>query len=231
MRRLCCSVTPRHRRSHTTWLLLLTMCVVLPVGCVRRRLNVRTNPPGALVYVDNQQIGTTPCSVDFTYYGTREIRLIKPGFETLTVNQPIPTPWYEIPPLDFVSENLVPNKIRDNRTVTYDLAPQLVVPREQLLGRANQLRQDTLQYPVQPAGNVAPIGAGQPPGFASPPASAPQYVPPPFDTPPASAGPYGPTTPFTSPNPAPFVPPPQQFGPPAGAPVQQGPPIVSPPLR
>src|SRR6195952_804095 len=74
---------------------------------VRRRLNVLTNPPGALVYVDNQQIGTTPCSVDFIYYGTREIRLIKPGYETLTVNQPIPAPWYEYVGLDFVSENLV----------------------------------------------------------------------------------------------------------------------------
>src|SRR6187431_1684917 len=94
---------------------------------VRRRLNVNSNPQGALVYVDNQQIGTTPCAVDFTYYGTREIRLIKPGFETLTVKQPIPTPWYEYPPLDFISENLVASKIRDNRTVTYDLAPQLVV--------------------------------------------------------------------------------------------------------
>ena len=64
-----------------------------------------------MVFVDNQQIGTTPCSVDFTYYGTREIRLVKPGFETLTVNQPIPTPWYQIPPIDFVSENLVPTQI------------------------------------------------------------------------------------------------------------------------
>ena len=37
-------------------------------------------------------------------------------------------------------------KIRDNRTVTYNLAPQLVVPTQELLDRANQLRQDTLQY-------------------------------------------------------------------------------------
>lgn len=101
--------------------ILLIVLVLSATGCVRRRLNVRTNPPGALVYVDNQQIGTTPCSVDFTYYGTREIRLVKPGYETLTVNQPIPTPWYEYIPLDFVSENLVPTRIRDNRTVTYDL--------------------------------------------------------------------------------------------------------------
>ena len=117
-------------------IIVLIGLLLLPAsGCVRRRLNVRSNPPGALVYVDNQQIGTTPCSVDFTYYGTREIRLIKPGYETLTVNQPIPTPWYEIPPLDFVSENLTPTKIRDNRTVTFDMAPQIIVPTEQLLDR------------------------------------------------------------------------------------------------
>jgi hypothetical protein len=125
------------------------------------------------VYVDNQQIGTTPCSVDFTYYGTREIRLVKPGYETLTVNQPIPAPWYQIPPLDFVSENLVATKIRDNRTVTYNLAPQLIVPREQLLERAEQLRLDTLTYPVQPAGVVVPVGAGVPAGVVVPPPGLP----------------------------------------------------------
>src|SRR5690242_5982716 len=81
-----------------SWLLgiVLVASLALPANAtVRRRLNVNSNPPGALVYDDNQQIGTTPCSVDFTYYGTREIRLIKPGFETLTVNQPFPAPWYE----------------------------------------------------------------------------------------------------------------------------------------
>ncbi|MCC7476293.1 MAG: PEGA domain-containing protein [Pirellulales bacterium] len=160
-----------------TWIQLLVVIALLTPaeGCVRRRLNVRTNPPGALVYVDNQQIGTTPCSVDFTYYGTREIRLIKPGYETLTVNQPIPTPWYEFPPLDFVSETLVPNKIRDNRTVTYDLAPQVIVPPQQLVDRANQLRQDALQSPVTPAAATMPIGP--PPAGVIVPATAPAPVP------------------------------------------------------
>ncbi len=155
---LAASPTGRRRAPLRSGILIaLAALMLLPaVGCVRRRLNVRSNPPGALVYVDNQQIGTTPCSVDFTYYGTREIRLVKPGYETLTVNQPIPMPWYQIPPLDFVSENLVPSKIRDNRTVSYNLAPQLIVPTEQLLDRANQLRQETTQYPVAPAAATLP---------------------------------------------------------------------------
>jgi PEGA domain len=156
----------------------------MPGGCVRRRLNVFSNPPGALVYVDNQQIGTTPCSVDFTYYGTREIRLVKPGYETLTVNQPIPTPWYEIPPLDFISENLVATKIRDNRTVSYNLAPQLIVPNEQLLERANQLRQETQQYPVAPTGAAIAV-----PPHAAVPLGAPPFANSAFGAPPPMPSP------------------------------------------
>src|SRR6478735_1288410 len=145
--------------------IVLVVTIAPPAhAIVRRRLNVNSNPQGALVYVDNQQIGMTPCSVDFTYYGTREIRLIKPGFETLTVNQPIPAPWYQYIPLDFISENLCTTKIRDNRTVTYNLAPQLVVPTQELIGRASQLRQDTLQFgaPAIPAGPTPVITPGPP---------------------------------------------------------------------
>jgi hypothetical protein len=164
---------------------LLAALVLPAAGCVRRRLNVRSNPPGALVYVDNQQIGTTPCSVDFTYYGTREIRLIKPGYETLTVNQPIPTPWYQYPPLDFISENLVATKIRDNRTVTYDLAPQVIVPTQELVDRANQLRQETQQSAVVPAAATIPVVVAPgaqvivpgPTPVAPPPGSIPQRLP------------------------------------------------------
>jgi hypothetical protein len=211
-------------------IVLLAGATLLSSGCVRRRLNVRSNPPGAMVFVDNQQIGTTPCSVDFIYYGTREIRLVKPGFETLTVNQPIPMPWYQIPPIDFVSENLIPKNIQDHRTVAFDLQPQIIVPTEQLLDRANQLRQETMQGAVVPASAAVP-----PPPVALPPTSLPPgpFVTPPepapITLPPAGAAPM-PT--FSSPAPAtqppfaaPDLPPAQPFSPPQGAP------IVSPPLR
>jgi hypothetical protein len=167
------SMNPLRRKA--TFVLIVLM--LLPAGgCVRRRLNVRSNPSGALVYVDNQQIGTTPCSVDFTYYGTREIRLIKPGYETLTVNQPIPTPWYQIPPLDFISENLTPVKIRDNRTVAFDMSPQIIVPTDVIVDRASQLRQEALQYPVAPAAVAVPMAA---PTIIAPPGPPPVGITPP----------------------------------------------------
>jgi hypothetical protein len=131
--------------------------LVLMPGCVRRRLMVRSNPPGAMVYVDNQLIGTTPCATDFVYYGTREMRLVKSGYETMTINQPIPAPWYQIPPLDFVSENMVPRKIQDFRTVSYDLTPQVMVPTEQLINRGEELRRSTQQGLVLPPGDSATL--------------------------------------------------------------------------
>jgi len=120
-------------------------------GCVQRRMTIRSNPPGAVVYIDDYEIGPTPISTNFTYYGTRKIRLVKDGYETLTVMQAVPAPWYQIPPLDFVTENLVPGELRDRRSFTYQLRPQMVVPTEHLLQRAEHLRNRT-----HSAGPIAP---------------------------------------------------------------------------
>jgi hypothetical protein len=139
---------------------------------VQRRITIRSNPPGALVYVDDYPIGTTPVSTSFVYYGTRKVRLVLSGYETLTVLQPIPTPWYEYPGMDFITENLVPGEIRDERVVDYQLKPQMIVPPQQLLGRAENLRQGAAapQVPVPPASpslgpplSTKPLPASPPP--------------------------------------------------------------------
>ena len=103
-------------------------------------MTIRSTPPGALVFVDDIEIGRTPVSADFTYYGTRKIQLIKDGYETLTVKQTFLPPWYEIPPFDFVSENLWPFEQRDERLVNFQLQPQQIVPDGKLLERAEDLR-------------------------------------------------------------------------------------------
>jgi hypothetical protein len=129
-------------RSFVGWALLTAALCACQSGCVQRRMIVRSNPPGALVYVDDYQepIGVTPCGAEFTYYGTRKIRLVKDGYETLTVMQSIPAPWYEYTPFDFVSENFVPGEIRDQRVLDYQLKRQMVVPNDQLIARAEELR-------------------------------------------------------------------------------------------
>lgn len=155
-------------RSHTNALFIVAGIVLgtcFSTGCVERRLTVRTDPPGARVYIDDYEIGTSPCSTHFTYYGTRKIRLVKDGFRTKTIYQPIPPPWYQIPPLDFVAENLVPGTIRDQRTLMYQLEPEVVVPGEELRRRAEAMRQAV----IYEAGlHVVPIDRVAPPTGVNP---------------------------------------------------------------
>jgi len=144
------------------------LCCGCVGGCVERRMTVRTNPPGALLYVDDREIGITPVSASFVYYGTRKIRLVKDGYETLTVMQWIPPPWYEYVPLDFASETLVPGQIRDQRTLDFQLKPQAMVPTNQLLSRAEELRRG-IHTATGTTSQLSPPGASPPPGTGSPP--------------------------------------------------------------
>ena len=149
-------------------ILAVMLTTLAAAGCVRRRLTVRSDPPGAVVYIDrrSEPIGTTPVSTSFTYYGTRTIQLVKDGYETLTVQQHFSPPWYEIPPLDFFFENLWPREWRDERIVEVHLEPQRRVSADEVIGRARQLRQATYEDLVTPLPPPAQQ-SGPPPGAVS----------------------------------------------------------------
>ena len=123
-----------------TRLLVVILFVAVCSGCVRRRMTIRSNPPGALVFVDEQEIGKTPVSTSFVYYGTRKIRLVRDGYETLTVMHDFSRPWYQYPGIDFFAENLYPREVRDERILEFDLEPQQLVPRHELVERGDQMR-------------------------------------------------------------------------------------------
>jgi len=160
-------VWSRFHRGRRAWC-AIALLLFGTIGCVQRRMTIRSNPPGALVYVDDYEIGTTPASTSFTYYGTRKIRIVKDGYETLTVMQRFDPPWYEFFPIDFVSENVVPWELRDTRTIDFQLVPQRVVPTEQLLQRGENLRQRRRLLPTETIS--AP---GQVPTIVAPPQAVP----------------------------------------------------------
>lgn len=121
--------------------LLLLALGVLP-GCVSRRMTIRSNPPGALVEVDGERLGVTPLSQDFTYYGTHQIKLSAPGYNTLTVQQPVRTPWYQHFPIDFISNHFSPYQIHDRHEFMYSLQPDIpaIDEEQQLIDRAGNFR-------------------------------------------------------------------------------------------
>jgi hypothetical protein len=138
---------------------IATFCVVIvPHFCeaaVRRRLTIRSNPPGALVFIDDQEIGVTPVSTSFIYYGTRKVQLIKDGYETVTVLRTFKPPWYQWAGIDFITENLVRSEFRDERLIEFKLTPLRIKTNKELVERGIQLRQRVRQgivttVPMQP---------------------------------------------------------------------------------
>ncbi|MCP4263659.1 MAG: PEGA domain-containing protein, partial [Planctomycetes bacterium] len=51
-------------------LLVISLSVSLLLsGCVERKLTINTEPQGALVILNDEEIGTSPVTVSFEWYG------------------------------------------------------------------------------------------------------------------------------------------------------------------
>ncbi len=133
--------------------LLVTLLALIQSGCMSRRITVRTQPPGALVEMNGERLGLSPVSTNFTYYGDNEFKVSLPGYETMIVRQPTKAPWYQIPPLDFVTDNFLPFRVRDYRDYTYTLTPRnplQELDEQGLRDRGENFRSQSQSGPILP---------------------------------------------------------------------------------
>lgn len=133
--------------------LALASTIVLP-GCVERRYTLRTDPPGALAIVNGEEIGQTPVSRSFWYYGDREITFMLDGYETKTIIQPMNAPWWDNLFTEFFTENIVPFNLRDEREFKYVLTPASTPRANDLRDRAEQLRGQGQTIPKPRRGGI-----------------------------------------------------------------------------
>lgn len=128
---------------------LLAVCAA--TGCVHRELEIFTRPPGATVEFDGQILeGTTPIRIPFTWYGTHEIVVEKPGYSRERLVAHLRPPWYQRFPLDIFPELLWPGRILDRHTYPIVLLKERplqelsdrekTVIKEGLLDRAERFR-------------------------------------------------------------------------------------------
>lgn len=123
-------------------------------GCVERRYTIRTIPDNALVIVNGEEIGPSPASKSFAYYGNRDIIISAPGYTTLHVVQPINAPFWDNGLTEFFSENLVPVTLRDEREYVYKLEPANTSVGGDLVGRAESLRRQGQTAPPPRRGGI-----------------------------------------------------------------------------
>jgi PEGA domain len=143
-----------HARTRGLATLLMLVALGLLSGCVERRYTIRSDPPGATVIVNGEEIGPTPASKTFYYYGNREVTLMLDGYQTRTVIQPINAPWWDNYVTEFFSENMVPLSLRDERDYTFQLVPAVSPPVAELRNRAESLRQEAQTIPKPRRGGI-----------------------------------------------------------------------------
>ena len=123
-------------------------------GCVTRTMNIETTPTNALVYLDDKFIGKSPVSIPFIHYGTRKITIEKRDedgrlvLERKVSFEKIKPPLFQVFPLDFFTEVILPINFEDKRAFKYKLEelnlPSIEERKKQLLINAENLRKRSL---------------------------------------------------------------------------------------
>ena len=98
---------------------LVTCCLT---GCVRRALTIRSEPPGAQVFLNDHLRGETPLTYDFEWYGWYRVLLHKEGYERLDDHRLLRAPAMFWIPFDLMCE-LLPFQMWDRETWSYTLVP------------------------------------------------------------------------------------------------------------
>jgi hypothetical protein len=133
--------------------------LALLTGCVERTLILRSDPPGATVVVNGDEIGVAPAKLHFETYGTYEVVMSAPHHRRLRALVPVRPPWYEKIPFDLFYETAWPGTVRDEHLVTLKLEP---FPEDEAAGAGLDEREQQLQQRVlegaQPAPQPPPEG-------------------------------------------------------------------------
>ncbi len=126
---------------------LALFCLWPLCGCVERKVTITTQPEGALVFFGEDEIGRTPLTIPFTFYGDREVIVRKEGFETLHTHADLEAPCYDAFPLDFFSELLTPWTYHYHVHEHYALAPLQIPDEQELIRQAGELKREAQALP------------------------------------------------------------------------------------
>ena len=128
------------QRINQALLIFGLLGVLFFTGCVERHLTIDTGPSSALVILNDEEIGTSPVTVSFSWYGDYNIRISKEGYETLKTHRKLAGPWYDYFPFDFFAQVLNSKRIVDSYQWHFDLEKLQLPEREELIKQANALK-------------------------------------------------------------------------------------------
>jgi hypothetical protein len=119
-------------------LFLLIALAVMTTGCIQRTIKIDSNPQGALVHLNDEEVGRTPLSVPYKFYGVYDVRLELDGYEPLWTKEEAKAPWWEAPGPDLFAEALADADVIQDWH--FDLKPKMAVDDAAVVQRAEELK-------------------------------------------------------------------------------------------
>jgi len=129
--------------------LVLCMIALPSTGCIHRTITIHSEPSGALVYLNDVEVGRTPTTVPFTFYGEYDVRLVKDGYRTLATARDANAPLYDLPGLDLFAE-MAPGQTKVELEWHFELDPVEPTDPATVIDHGRQLR-DMLREESQEA--------------------------------------------------------------------------------
>jgi hypothetical protein len=127
-------------------------------GCRTRTLEITSDPPGALVWLNDEQVGRTPLETDFVHYGTYDVRLRLDGYIPLSTHRSASVPLADQPGIDFFTQAF-PGRAVTSWHFKLEPLPELTDRKgaeDAAYARAKQVREKATGVkatPAQPAGS------------------------------------------------------------------------------
>lgn len=124
-------------------------------GCVKREIEITSNPSGALVLLNGRDVGRTPAVVEFTFDGTYDVRLRLDGYDAVVGSGTTEAPVWDFIGADLVAE-VWPAKLHRVDKWHFELVPEATAE-EGLLQRASTMRQESEALPAEAEGAPDPM--------------------------------------------------------------------------
>jgi len=153
------SVHPR-----TVGLAALALAAAAAPGCVRREIEITSEPPGAVLTLNGREVGRTPTRIQFTFDGTYDVRLRLQGYESVAGSGTTDMPVWDFVGADLVAE-LAPVKLQRLEHWHFILVPDADA-NAGLMERAEAARRHVEAMPAEAPDAPSPRPVATPEGAA-----------------------------------------------------------------
>jgi hypothetical protein len=141
--------------------LTVLLAALAVAGCVERKMLIRSEPPAAPVWVDEEYAGVTPLDYPFAFYGGRRIRVgpIRDENQKVVYREmervvEVEGPWYDDFPFDLFLE-IYPHKlIREHPVPTFELARWDEGPQRPAAERLREVEEQAKEFRTKALGTI-----------------------------------------------------------------------------